>query len=35
MMAMGLQEKQNIGQDYMEVVMQVVTDNLKLGEFKG
>lgn len=34
-MAMGLQGKQNIGQDYTEVVMHVVMDSLKLGEIKG
>lgn len=33
-MAMGLQEKQNIGRDYMEVVMHVVMGNLKLVEIK-
>lgn len=27
--------KNNIGQDYTEVVMHVVMDNLKLGEIKG
>lgn len=34
-MAMELQEKQNIGQDYTEVVMHVVMDNLKLVGIKG
>lgn len=34
-MAMELQEKQNIGKDYTEVVMHVVMDNLKLVEIKG
>lgn len=31
---MGLQEKQNIGRDYTEVVMHVVMGNLKLVEIK-
>lgn len=33
-MAMGLQEKHNIEQDYTEVVMHIGLDNLKLVEIK-